>query len=148
MNKIDLSWFNPILDKWLVEHSGPKPTAAMLEVPLLLGKRPGVEALHIAMCLRKAGCTVREFQVAGSCGAANNYRIRLVKAGLMDVTVDGKPYAYKLTVTDKGKKAIADAKAKLKALSKPVKRVRKAKATPVAPEPENAPVAVSEPMAA
>ena len=157
-NLPDLTWFNECLGRWLAAECGPKPTADMLRVPLLLGKRPGNEALHIAMTLRPAGCTVRQFQIAGSCGPANNYRRRLVREGLFAETVEGKPYAYKLVITDKGVKAVDKAKAALAAVAvkpapvakavkaaKPVKaKVAKAvKVEPVAPvEPvtETAPV--------
>lgn len=104
---ISTAWFNDILAKWLPAECGPKPTHEMLAVPLALGKRPGVEALHIAMTLRPAGCTVRQFQVAGSCGPANNYRRALVADGLLTVQVQGKPYAFVATLTAKGKLAVA-----------------------------------------
>ena len=112
-NLPDLTWFTECLGRWLVAECGSKPTPDMLRAPLLLGKRPGNEALHIAMCLRPAGCTVRQFQIAGSCGPANNYRRRLVREGLFAETVEGKPYAYKLVITDKGTKAVEKAKAAL-----------------------------------
>lgn len=104
---ISTAWFNDILAKWLVNECGPKPTHEQLAVPLALGKRPGVEALHIAMTLRPAGCTVRQFQVAGSCGPANNYRRALVADGLLTVQVQGKPYAFVAALTAKGKLAVA-----------------------------------------
>ena len=107
----NLVWFNDVFARWLPEQSGPLPTQAQLMIPINLGKRPGVEALYIAMCLRMKGCTVRQFQIAGDCGPANNYRGRLVKTGLMTVTVEGKPYAHKLTLTTKGQAALDKAKA-------------------------------------
>ena len=105
-----LTWFNDVFAAWLVEQSGPMPTQAQLMVPINLGKRPGVEALYIAMCLRTKGCTVRQFQIAGNCGPANNYRGALVKTGLMQVSVEGKPYAHKLVLTPKGEAAVAKGK--------------------------------------
>ncbi len=106
-SKISTAWFNDLLAKWLPGECGPKPTHDQLAVPLALGKRPGVEALHIAMCLRPGGCTVRQFQIAGSCGPANNYRRRLVHDGLLTVHVTGKPYAFVAALTAKGKQAVA-----------------------------------------
>jgi hypothetical protein len=100
-----LTWFASYLKNWH-KQAGEKPTDAMLMVPVLLGKRPGVEALHIAMCLRNEGCTVAQFCLAGSCGPANNYRRTLVSEGLFNCVVEGKPYAFKLGVTSKGVTAL------------------------------------------
>jgi hypothetical protein len=109
-----LTWFDTILKHWHRE-AGSKPTAQMLMVALLLGKRPGVEALHVAMTLRAEGCTVQQFCLAGSCGPANNMRRDLVKSGWFSSTVEGKPYAYKLSVTAKGEAKLAKAQAQLEA---------------------------------
>lgn len=97
-----LTWFASYLKNWPFKWAGEKPSDAMLMVPVLLGKRPGVEAAHVAMCLRDGGCTVQQFQTAFSCGPANNYRSGLVKSGWFGCTVEGKPYAFKLNVTAKG----------------------------------------------
>lgn len=127
-----LTWFAGHLKGWH-KQAGSKPTDAMLMVPVLLGKRPGVEALHVAMCLRDEGCTVAQFCLAGSCGQANNYRRQLVGEGLFSTTVEGKPYAFKLTLTDKGVKALAkgalaiEAAASTAKVEKPAKKAVKAK---------------------
>jgi hypothetical protein len=161
MKKPDTSWFNDTLATWLVEQCGPKPTLVQLQVPLHFGKKPGVEALHIAMCLRKGGCTVRQYQIAGSCGPANNYRLRLVREGLVSITVEGKPYAYKLVLTPAGEAVIEKAKAKPEpvtaapATAKPVKakavkKARKVKAPSVVAAPDTAAIdaPVNEPVLA
>ena len=135
-----LTWFAKGLKHW-PKGVGGKPTDAMLMVPLLLGKRPGVEALHIAMTLRAEGCTVQQFCLAGSCGPANNYRRALVKSGWFACTVAGKPYAFTLGFTAKGEAKVLAAQTALAAAgvdthAKPAKKAkRKAKAkkaTPVA----------------
>jgi hypothetical protein len=154
INSAALAWFKPYLSGWL-KGAGSKPTDAMLTVPLVLGKRAGVEALHIAMCLRPEGCTVQQFCLAGSCGPANNYRRALVKSGWFGCTVEGKPYAFKLAFTVKGEAKLTAMQAKLDvdaqaADAVPVAKKRKAgkakrkaadtvngeTATPVAGEPE------------
>jgi hypothetical protein len=129
-----LTWYGDILKGWY-KQAGSKPTDAMLMVPALLGKRPGKEALHIAMCLRPEGCTVAQYVLAGSCGPANNYRRALVKAGWFSCTVEGKPYAFKLTVTAKGQAKLDKAQAALVAAeadagTSPAKAKRKAKRKP------------------
>ena len=142
--KPDTTWFNAALTNWNANECGGKPTTEQLQVPLYLGKRPGNEALHIAMCLRKGGCTVRQFQIAGSCGPANNYRRRLVREGLFDETVEGKPYAYKLVVTAKGTAALAKAAAAAKAKDVAKGKPKAKKAVVVKPEAQIAPVAMPE----
>jgi len=143
-----LVWFKTILADW-PKGSGSKPTGAMLMVPLLLGKRPGVEALHIAMCLRPEGCTVQQFMLAGSCGPANNYRRELVKSGWFSLQVEGKPYAYKMTITAKGAAKLERAQvaaseaAQAEAATKPAKAKRKA--TGKAKGAVNAPAATEVP---
>jgi hypothetical protein len=132
-----LAWFQPYLKNWH-KQMGSKPTDAMLMVPLLWGKRPGVEALHIAMAYRAEGCTVAQFCLAGSCGPANNYRRALVKAGWATCTVEGKPYAFKLGFTAKGAERLGKAEAAIaeavtvtvpaKAISKPKGKVKAKKA--------------------
>ena len=132
-----LTWFAGHLKGWH-KQAGSKPTDAMLMVPVLLGKRPGVEALHVAMCLRDEGCTVAQFCLAGSCGPANNYRRQLVGEGLFSTKVEGKPYAFKLTLTDKGVKALAkgalaiEAAASTAKVEKPAKAKKPAKAVKTA----------------
>ena len=125
-----LTWFADVLKHWH-RQAGSKPTDAMLMVPVLLGLRPGVQALHIAMCLRPEGCTVQQFCLAGSCGPANNMRRDLVKSGWFSSTVEGKPYAYKLSVTAKGEAKLAKAQAWLEAaatVADTPKAAKKAKA--------------------
>lgn len=100
------------LKGWSSRECGPAITQALINTVHAValgydgkGKRPGHEALHIAMALRPEGCTVRQFQIAGSCGPANNYRRKLVRAKLFTEQVTGKPYAYVLTLTAKGQAA-------------------------------------------
>ena len=125
-----LAWFASILKNWPARWAGAKPTEAMLYVPVVLGKRPGVEALHLAMGLRAEGCTVQQFQTAASCGPANNYRRSMVKTGWFTCTVEGKPYAFKLALTKKGEqkldKAIAAAElaATVTQVTKPAKNAK------------------------
>ena len=157
-----LTWYASLLKNWPARWAGSKPSNAMLMVPHLLGKRPGVEALHIAMCLRPEGCTVQQFQTAGSCGPANNYRRSLVKTGWFTMTVEGKPYAFKLAISKKGEArldkcaaAYAEAqtvtavapKAKAKRISHKA-NVTKAPVTPVseAPAVTEAPATVEAPQ--
>ena len=123
-----LTWFDTILKHWHRE-AGAKPTTAMLMVPVLLGKRPGGEALHIAMTLRPEGCTVQQFCLAGSCGPANNYRRALVKSGWFACTVTGKPYAFTLGFTAKGEAKVLAAQTALAAagVDTPAKPAKKAK---------------------
>lgn len=97
------------LNNWLADQCGPAPTLTMFDVVHAIDpkKRPGHEALHIAMALRPQGCTVRQFQVAGSCGPANNYRRALItvdKVIKVDVLpVNGtRAYAFKAVLTAKG----------------------------------------------
>jgi hypothetical protein len=125
-----LTWFADVLKHWH-KQAGSKPADTMLMVPVLLGLRPGVQALHIAMCLRPEGCTVQQFCLAGSCGPANNMRRDLVKSGWFSSTVEGKPYAYKLSVTAKGEAKLAKAQAQLEAaatVADAPKATKKAKA--------------------
>ncbi len=140
-----LSWYATILGDWQTKICGPKPTADQFKVVHGWGFRPGVEALHLAMCLRKEGCTVRQFCVAGSCGPANNKRGLVVKRGLATVTVTGKPYAFTLTPTAKGlalvkaneaKAQAADEKAATKAKKADGKngKAKTKKATPRKPK--------------
>lgn len=98
----DMTWYKALLASWQPKLCGPKPTAANFTTVHGWGFRPGVEALHLAMCLRPTGCTVRQFCIAGSCGPANNKRRLVVQRGWAKVSTEGKPYAFTLTVTPKG----------------------------------------------
>lgn len=146
-------WFADLLTNWQPATMGTKPTIAQLSVPLWWGYRAGVEALHLAMCLRPEGCTVAQFCIAGSCGPANNKRTDVVKhRKLATVTVEGKPYAFKLVLTAAGRTAIenavkkaADGEAAPKKVVKADKaatvaagKVKAVKATPVAPKAKKA----------
>ncbi len=99
----NLAWYATVLTDWQVKLFGSKPTAAMFTMVHNWGYRPGLEALHIAMCLRPEGCTVRQFQMAGSCGPANNKRRDVVRVRQLATEAKvGTPYAFKLTPTAKG----------------------------------------------
>lgn len=159
------AWYAPLLADWQVKLCGPKPTAAHFATVHGWGFRPGVEALHLAMCLRDGGCTVRQFCVAGSCGPANNKRGLVVKRGLATVTVQGKPYSFKLTPTAKGlalikaneakandaakvsalAKVLPTAKGKGKGNGKPASKPRKPRGpkAPPAPKPASEPASVT-----
>ena len=141
VNPSRLTWFADTLKHWY-KQAGSKPTDAMLMAAVLMGLRPGVQALHIAMCLRPEGCTVSQFVLAGSCGPANNIRRDLVKAGYFTSKVEGKPYAFILTVTAKGQqrlnKAQAAAEAEASVIDAP--KGKKAKGKKAARKPKAAPV--------
>lgn len=141
-----IEWFDGPLSTWQVATMGAKPTAAMFKAALVLGgpkgKRPGVEALQVAMCLRREGCTVRQFCTAGSCGPANNWRRSLWRDH--KVVTEGKqgnPYAFTLRLTAKGRDMLKAAGVPTGELQMdPALRVAKpAKATSEAAKPVTAP---------
>lgn len=112
-SKVSTAWFADILAKW-PQGCGPKPTHEQLSTVLLLGKRPGVEALHVAMCLRPQGCTVHEYTYAAATGTgkhvgpANNYRRRLQhELGYLNIVETGRPLRFTATLTAKGKQVVA-----------------------------------------
>lgn len=157
-----LNWYGEIFKAWQPKLMGKRPDNEHFATVHGWGYRPGVEALHLAMCLRPEGCTVAQFCMAGSCGPANNKRRQVINNGWARVTVSGKPYAFRLTITDKGlavvkrnaqlaadKAAAATAKpvkkAKaVKAAGKPKGKGKPAKATPQAGKPETAPTVTAE----
>ncbi len=99
----NLAWYQALLTDWQVKLYGSKPKAEHFTMVHNWGYRPGLEALHIAMCLRPEGCTVRQFQMAGSCGPANNKRRDVVRVRQLATEAKvGTPYAFKLTPTAKG----------------------------------------------
>jgi hypothetical protein len=105
------NYYRDMLKSWQVKLSGPKPADELFNVAHALGCRPGVQALHIAMCLRPEGCTVTQFMAAGSCGPAHNKRRELVGKRWLTVAVQGKPYAYVAKLTAKGEAKVAAANA-------------------------------------
>lgn len=149
------TYYADVLKGWQKQW-GSKPTAEMLQVvhimpgPRNKPKQPGVEALHLAMCLRPDGCTVPQFQAAGGvlkgapCGPANNTRRDYVAAGLFAETImpGSKPYAYRLTLTAKGKAAV---KAAMTAAAAAIKAAEKAAK---ADQPKAAKKAASKPRRA
>ena len=136
-----LAWFAPYLAQWQAAW-GSKPTEAMCRASLALGapgkgKRPGVEALHIAMCLRPEGCTVRQFMGAGSSGPANNWRRALRRDyGLVTEAKVGTPYAFILKLTPKGVEQLKAAGVAIGGLpvEKPAKPVTVTKGAVTAPK--------------
>lgn len=140
------------LTNWLADQCGPAPALNLFSVVHAIDprKRPGHEALHIAMALRPQGCTVRQFQVAGSCGPANNYRRDLVKVDkVLTVAVlpsaEGRAYAFKARLTAKGVAMVKAAMGKVPAgleADTPAKAPRKPRTPKVtaAPASEAAPV--------
>lgn len=121
---------------------GTPPTPDMYRVALTLGpagkgKRPGVEALWVAMTLRSEGATIAQYTAAGECRTANNW--------LQYLNDEGARHVYKqVHVTNVGgvrftrltAKGVAHcvaagmAKGSLERLAKPVDtaKVTKAKA--------------------
>lgn len=144
----DITWFDGPLATWAVATMGAKPTPAMFKAALVLGKpgvgkRPGHEALHIAMCLRREGCTVRQFCTAGSCGPANNWRRALRRDyGLVSEAKTGTPYAFHLMLTAKGRDLLKAAGVAMGdfTLDPAIKPAKQPKATSAAPKPAAAPV--------
>ncbi len=99
----NLAWYQALLADWQVKLFGSKPKAEHFTMVHNWGYRPGLEALHIAMCLRPEGCTVRQFQMAGSCGPANNKRRDVVRVRQLATEAKvGTPYAFVLKPTAKG----------------------------------------------
>lgn len=96
------------LTNWPRE-AGPAPTMALLDAVHAIdpGKRPGHEALNVAMCLRPQGASVREFLLASNAkGPAHNYRRALIGVDrvVTDAPLpgDGRAYRFKVTLTAKG----------------------------------------------
>jgi hypothetical protein len=155
------TYYSKLLANWS-KAWGSKPTAEMFNTVHAVGKKPGVEALHLAMCLRPEGCTVPQFTAAGAvlkgskCGPANNTRKAHVAAGLFTQTImpGTRPYAFALALTSKGKAMVKAAWAaaqaadkaavadKPKAAKKPTSKPRKPKATVTVPATVPAPVTV------
>ena len=139
MTSINTDFYTKGVFKHWPKASGEKPTNEQLTAAHALGCRAGVQALHIAMCLRDSGCTVQQFMLAGSCGPAHNKRRELVGKRLLKVDVVGKPYAYVAKLTDKGTHKVAEfikaaSEAPADADAKPVKKAKaKRKATKVEP---------------
>ena len=137
--------YSALLAKWQREW-GSKPTHEHFNT-IAAFKKPGVEALHLAMCLRPEGCTVPQFTAAGSvlkggkCGPANNTRhalagiVKGVDTGLgmfkQTIMPGTRPYAFKLELTKAGKQAVV-------AAGKAAEAVNKAQATPTKGKPEKA----------
>jgi|SRR5581483_9946609 len=152
------NYYANVLKAWQ-KPWGSKPTADMFATVHAAGKRPGVEALHLAMCLRPEGCTVPQFTAAGAalkggkCGPANNARRGLVAAGwfTQSIVPGSRPYAFMLTPTAKLKAALKaasvtanaaataatgdTAKAKAKRASKPRKASKASAVQAPAPTP-------------
>lgn len=145
------AYYKPFIDAWQPDKSGPAVTAGLIDTVCALKARPGIEMLHIAMCLRPHGCTVDEYRWAGRnlttgmpCGPANNNRKALVEARLINVTVtpEGRSYRFKAVLTPKGAALVAahGVKAPKAALPASVSPAKVAKA-PRKPRPAKAPAA-------
>ncbi len=139
---------------------GAVPSNAAYKVALLLGapgrpKRPGVEALFVAMTLRPAGTTIGQFMNAGQCRTANNWLAYLSDNlprsiyGLVNVTKG--PQGYRASrLTAKGVahcKAAGMTDASLAAFVKPPKGPSKAKGAAKAPSEAAKPVTAPVPHA-
>ncbi len=124
----NLAWYATVLTDWQVKLFGSKPTSAMFTMVHNWGYRPGLEVLHIAMCLRPEGCTVRQFQMAGSCGPANNKRRDVVRVRQLATEAKvGTPYAFKLTPTAKGLATAKQGEARAIATLTDLPKAKKAK---------------------
>ncbi len=134
---------------------GTVPSNAAYKVALLLGapgrpKRPGVEALFVAMTLRPNGTTIGQFMNAGQCRTANNWLAfisdNLPRSIYGLVTVTKGPQGHRVSrLTPKGVahcKAAGMSEASLSAFVKPPKGPSKpkgtAKATASASKPKSA----------
>lgn len=145
------NYYTPLLNVW-VKAWGARPTAAMFDtVHVVLGKKPGVEALNLAMMLRPEGVSDETFRAAGTalkqaygdpkaCGSANNQRKPMLAAGIITLErVPGSsPQRLHIKVTDKGH-AVAKARqgvtAALRAPGKAVATTLPAKAAKATSKP-------------
>lgn len=147
-------WFNTYLEQW-PDRAGKKPTQAMFKAALVLGKpgvgkRPGAESGHIAMCLRPEGCTVQQFLLTGmATGPANNWRRDLRRVyGLVTESVTGKPFAFHLRLTAKGRDMLKAAGVPLGdlTLDPAIKVAKPAKATSEPAKPAQGTAQVTAPV--
>ncbi len=156
-----VAYYAPFIQRWHTDKSGPVVTAGLLDVVTALKGRPGIEMLHIAMCLRPGGCTVDEYRWAAAradgmpAGPANNNRKALVQARVINVTVtpEGRSYRFKAVLTPKGvalctAAGVKPPKAALPAPAKPAKAPRKPRPVKAPqPQPQQAPEAPQQPQA-
>lgn len=151
------AFYDPFIAAWQADKCGPVVTPALIATVVALKQRPGIEMLHIAMCLRAGGCTVDEYRWAGRnlttgmpCGPANNNRKAFIVAGLLNesITREGRSYRFKCTLTAKAAAIVAahgvkvpkaalpaDAKAAPKA-AKATRKPRQPKAAPPVTAPQ------------
>ena len=150
---------------------GSKPTADMYRAALTLGpigkgKRPGVEALFVAMTLRPEGATIDQFTRAGECRTANNWLtylqappVKRAVYGLVTVNVINGARVTRLTakgaamlkVAGMGANAVngmAKPITPAKAPAKPKGAPKAGKATAQAIKPATAPAATPAPAPA
>lgn len=121
---------------------GTVPTADMYRAALTLGpvgkgKRPGVEALWVAMTLRAEGATIAQYTAAGECRTANNWLQYLNDEGARHVysqvhvnRVEGRRYTR---LTPKGMAVLKAAGMNAQAVDRLAKPFQAPKA-PVAPK--------------
>lgn len=141
-----VAYYAPFVQRWHTDKSGPVVTQGLLDVVTALKGRPGIEMLHIAMCLRPGGCTVDEYRWAAAradgmpAGPANNNRKALVQARVINVTVtpEGRSYRFKAVLTPKGVALCTAAGVKPPKAALPAVKADKA---PRKPRPVKAPAA-------
>lgn len=138
-----LAFYAQWLENWVVNNSGPKPTAAMIDTFAALGAEHGKQCLVGAMSLRPGGVIRREFlNTVGN--PQLNKMGGFVKTGLLERHLVADRQGQKVyyhTLTPKGKalvdKVLKPVTAKPKATKKP--KVKKPVAKPVE-APEASPV--------
>ena len=138
---------NPV-KAWATDHAGPKPTAEMLLNYHGLGARHGKQCLAGAMMLRPHGATGSEIVVA--CGAPQLNKMRGLCADALvrrDMTAGQRngQTVYKLTVTQKGEKRIANFVSREAALVEAGKADGASKATKATPVAKAAKKPTSKP---
>lgn len=85
------NWYDVFNARITKQNLGSLPTADMYRAAITLGpqgkgKRPGVEALWVAMTLRPEGSTINQYETAGQCRTANNW--------LQYLNDEGKRHVY------------------------------------------------------
>lgn len=148
-----VAYYAPFITRWHTDKSGPVVTPGLLNVITALKARPGIEMLHIAMCLRPGGCTVDEYRWAAAradgmpAGPANNNRKALVEARVINVTVtpEGRSYRFKAVLTPKGVQLCAAHGVKVPASALPAKVKAAPAKAPRKPRPAKAPATQPQP---
>lgn len=150
------AYYAPFIAAWQPDKSGPVVTAGLIDVITALKPRPGIEMLHIAMCLRPGGCTVDEYRWAARnlttgmpAGPANNNRKALVEARVLNVTVtpEGRSYRFKAVLAPKGVALCTAAGVKPPKAALPAQPKADKPKAPRKPRPAKAPPQAEAPQA-